>query len=348
VTFNVVFMPGTAERLLPFSLSLLQSPGIRVRLVANACEPGERELLRSAAGLDDRLSEHVLPGDHPIEHGEALNHLFRSYHEPHFAFVDSDVIAGGDFMASLWPPAPGQAAVFAASTVWMTDEEGVGPPRISVLSGGRTTLHDGTFVGNTYCAIYDRAAVEPAWRTAPRGFAVQLRHRLPRELKDSLAARGWSFRAYDTARLINLQLLLAGYELDNRPVPELHHVGGVSIRSFEGSRGAVRRLAALRSSSRTGTRRVSDAVLTRLYFRLQHDRARERSRRRRGTVLAYLDEVLDAILAGDSTPPAPETDSPEVDRRVAELVTTLEDQYPHGVASLARAGGPADRGVGSA
>ena len=347
MTFNVVFMPGTAKRLLPFSLSLLQSPGIRVRLVANACEPGERELLRSAADLDDRLCEHVLPGRHPIEHGEALNHLFQSHPEPHFAFIDSDVIASGDFMASLWPLGPGRAAVFAASAVWMTDEEGIGSPRISVLSAGRRRLHDGTFVGNTYCAIYDRAAVEPAWRAAPRGFAVQLSRRLPRELKASLAARGWSFRAYDTARLINLQLLLAGFELDDRRVPELHHVGGVSIRSFEGSRGAVRRLAALHSSLRGRTRRVSDAVLTRLYFRLQHDRARERSRRRRGTVLVYLDEVLDAILAAEPAPPAPQTDSPEVDRRLAERVAALEDQYPRGVASLERASGPTDRGVSS-
>lgn len=348
VTFNVVFTPGSPARLLPFSLSLLQSPSVRVRVVANGCDPREIALMRAAAETDERLSHYVLQSAHPIEHGLALNHLFETFPEPRFAFVDSDVIATGDFMRALSSLAPGQVGVFTAPPVWMTDDEAVSIPGSSILSGRRRRLQDGTFVGNTYCAIYERAVVEPVWRAAPRGFALHHKHRLPRSVRASLAARGWRFRTLDTARLINLQLLLAGFKLENRRVPELHHLGGFSVRHFQGTRGGMRRLVAvLRSSSDGRLRRLADGILNRFYFRIQNDPSRRRKRQHRWEVLFYIDEVLDAILAGEPTPRALRTDSAEVDRRVAELVAALETQYPRGVASLREANQAPLPGVGA-
>ena len=336
VTFNVVFTPGSVELLLPFSLSLLQSPSVGVRLVGNACTPPEVELLRAACGVDDRLSHHRLPGEeHPVEHGEALNHLFEAFPEPRFAFIDSDVIASGDFMASLWPPSPGSAAAFAAAAAsWVAEDEEIADPRQTTLGGAKQALHDGTFIGNTFCAIYDRAAIEPAWRQAPRGFGAHHWHGIPRPVRDELEARGWRYRTYDTGRLINLTLLLAGHRLERRAAPELHHVGALSNQRFRGWGGAARRLAAIRSRPDGRLRLLAHGVLNRLYFRFQRDPLRERRRERARIVRPYLNAALGAVRRGERPPEPPETDSPDVDRRLAALVAALESEYPRAVSEL--------------
>src|SRR5437764_3121301 len=99
-------MPGSVSRLLPLALSLLQAPEVRIRLVANGCHADEVEFLRAATEIDERLSLYVLPQQNPVEHGRALNHLFQRFDEPRFAFIDSDVVASGDFMAGLLPIPP--------------------------------------------------------------------------------------------------------------------------------------------------------------------------------------------------------------------------------------------------
>ncbi len=339
VTFNVIYTPGTAALLLPFTLSLLQSPAIRIRLVANGCEAKDAALLASTAARHERISHVVLPTQAVMEHGAALDHLFSTFPEPHFAIVDSDVIASGDFLPHLLPLVPGQAAVFAASPVWVTDEETVVPPGCSFIGGRQRVLADGTPVGNTYLAIYDRAALEPLWRAAPRGFGTHDRSMLAREAQASLAERGWRYRFFDTSRLLNLQLLLAGYRIENRDVPELHHVGGMSGAGFpwrpETARDSLRAiLAILRSGDERRLQRLTDGAAHRLYMiRSRRDPRHRRMNERRGLVLAHVHTALDALLGRVSAPPRLRTDSAAVDRRVAALVAALEAQYAVGLSS---------------
>lgn len=340
ITFNVLFTPSTPARLLPFAFSLLQGTGVCVRVVANGCTPADVDLLRAAAQVDDRISLHVLAGSRAVEHGLALNQVFDAFHEPYFAIADSDVIASADFMTGLWPLAPGQAAVFAASPVWATDEETVVPPRCTYLGGRLRVLRDGTPVGNTYLAIYERAAVEPLWRAAPRGFAVHERDMLPRSVQVSLSARGWRYRWFDTCRLLNLQLALEGHTLENRVVPALHHFGRISrvgIATPGEGLGAMFRtgLEILRSSEGRRLQRIVDGTAHRLYLsRRSGDLRYRRMEARRRVVSLHLSAVLDAILTDEPVPPSPPTGSAEVDRRLAALVVALETHYRPGVSLL--------------
>ena len=48
---------------------------------------------------------------------------------------------------------------------------------------------------------------------------------------------------------------------------------------------------------------------------------------RRRIVGAYVRDALDALDAGEPIPPAPATDSADVDGRLAALVTAIEEQY---------------------
>jgi hypothetical protein len=328
ITFNVIFTPDSVARLLPFGLSLLQGESVRVRLVSNGCGAGEAEALTRAAEGDERLSSHRLASGFPVEHGVALNSLFEEFPEGSFAFADSDVLASGDFMEELWPLGEGEAAVFAASPSWLAPGEEIATADARLLSGRRRALADGTPVGGTYCAIYDRSAAEEAWSAAPRGFAVHHWHQLPRQLKSRLSERGWRFRTYDTGRLVNLELLLAGRRLSNRDVAALHHVGGFSARTFEGPGGMARTAAAMLRSRSGMLSRLWRGAVSRLISATDRNRSGGGRARRRLLVLDYLDAVVDAVIAGRRPPPAPATGSPEVDRKVAALTDAIERVYP--------------------
>jgi hypothetical protein len=348
ITFNVIFTPGTPARLLPFALSLLQGASVRVRVVANGCDSREVGLINAAAQLDDRISCHVLPDSGPVEHGLALNQLFEQFPEAYFAIADPDLIASGDFMPGLWPLAPDQAAVFSAPPVWATDEDVVVPRDCTYLGGRHRVLPDGTPVGHTYLAIYERAVLEPLWRAALRGFAVHERYMLPRSLQTALAARGWSYRWFDTCRLVNLHLALAGFTLVNRVVPELHHVGwlgGAHETTREKHRADTLRalLQILRSNRGRRVQRIVDGAVHARYLRRRSSDPRERRiHAHRSIVLSHVRAVLDAILADRPVPEAPLTGWGEVDRRLAELVSALETHYRAGVDAL-RASVPGGR-----
>jgi hypothetical protein len=337
ITFNVLFTPGSVGRLLPFALSLLQGSGVRVRVVANGCGSDEVDLMRAATRVDQRMSHYVLPNRNPIEHGQALNRLFEAFDEPHFAIADSDVIADGDFMDSLQPIAPG-TAVFSATPVWVADGDAVLPAGTTFLSGRQRSLEDGTPIGSTYLAVYERATIEPLWRQSPRGFGVHFRHMLPREMQTAFSERGWRFRMFDSCRLVNLLLLVDGHRLENRSIPELHHVGGYSVQEFESSGAGLRNLIRLlRWREERSLQRIIDGLSIRLYARLWRDPRRAHMNRLRRIVLAYVDVALDAIVAGRPAPPAPVTGSAEVDRRVAALVSALEESYPPALSALNKA-----------
>lgn len=339
ITFNVLFMPGSVGRLLPFTLSLLQSPAARIRLVANGCQAEEIDLLQAGASVDERISCYVLPQPDPIEHGRALNHLFEHFDEPYFAMADSDVIAGGDFMAGLLPIPPATSC-FSASPVWLRDEESVVPPESVYIGGHRQILPDGTPIGTTFLAVYERAAVEAAWREAPRGFAIHYRYLLPRRIRRAFAERGWRYQMFDSCRVVNLLLLLDGHRLENRAIPELHHFGSYTIRRYVGTASAARELIGL---LRLRPARSFRAIVGTAVFRIQGRwwRRREADRvqivERRAIVQTYVDRVLDAIVADRDIPPAPRTDSAEVDRNIAAFVATLQEEYRPNLAALSRA-----------
>jgi hypothetical protein len=344
-TFNVIFTPGSVTRLLPFALSLLRSPTIRLRLVANGCDPHEVELIHSVATTDSRVSDHVVHSRRPIEHGLALNELFETYPEPYFAFTDSDVIADGDFMASLGTPGPRQAGVFTAPPVWLTDEDRTAGA-LDRLGGRRSRLPDGTYVGNTYCAVYRRGTLESVWDSTPMGFAGVPGHRLPDDIEAQLDIPGWTLRWVDTGRVLNLKLLAAGFKLGEREVPQLHHVGGLSHPDDVKRTAPIRRFSKVVRAAPKGSRLRFVAADIRAHLRRRMMGPYRRHPwlvSRRAVVRVHVDRAIDAIRDGKSVPPAPRTGSGEVDRRLADLLAALETGYPPGLAVVrdaGRTGGP--------
>ena len=333
ITFNVVFTPATSERLLPFTLSLLHQSSARFRLVDNAGSSTDRHLLESVADQTPNLSYYRLPGAQPREHGAVLNTLFTTFDEPDFSIVDSDVFALGSFLPDLAPLAPGCAGTFSAPPVWVEDAETVVPGDCTYVYARQRSLADGTGIGNTYCAVYDRTALETIWRFAPNGFARHDHFALPREARELLATRGWRFVAFDTARVLNMLLVARGYRLENRHIPGLHHLGGFSAASFNRERetparllGRFLRLFWQADSGRL--RMISDGIRHRRYLaRVRAASWHQRMNQRRTLVLEHMTGVLSALVEGKTVPDIPATDSLEVDERLRRLHAALETVY---------------------
>jgi hypothetical protein len=334
LTFNVVFVPGTTERLLPFTLSLLQqSEGARFRLVDNGGRASDERLLRAAAERFERFTYFRTPGDRPIEHGAALNAAYHAFEEPNFAMIDSDVCSSGEFLSELVPLPDGCVARFSASPVWARDSDTVAAPGCTWIGARQRALHTGTVVGNTYCAVYERAALEAVWMRAPLGFQVQDRYMLSSDVRRDLAAKGWSFTTFDTSRLLNLLLLLEGGRLENREISNLHHVGGFSgverRRVTESPQELLARmLKIIKGGKQARSRRIWDGFRHRVFMRRSRRRPQHREmNERRRLVSMHLSEVLRALSSGDSVPSYPATESSQVDTKLDALQRTLEGMY---------------------
>lgn len=292
-----------------------------------------------APEVDDRIAYYSLGATRPIEHGLALNHLFERFTEPYFGMVDSDIIASGDFMAGIPSLFPGKAAVFSGSPVWAADEDMVIANDCTWIGARHRKLADDTRVGNSYFAIYDRAVLDPVWRATPRGFATHDRYQLSRSRQKAFATRGWRYVMFDTARVVNLQLLLDGHELEHLVLPTLHHVGGFSAENFARRKddlaamgGAMLRI--LRSADGWRMQRLIDGARHRLFLiRSRRDPRHIRMNVHRRLIISHVREVVDAIRSGETPPELPETGLRDVDSRVAALVGAIEDQYPASLAT---------------
>ncbi|NNE08123.1 MAG: hypothetical protein HKN20_06130 [Gemmatimonadetes bacterium] len=329
ITLNVIFTPRTPARLIPFATSLLKGSGVTIRLVDNGCGADESPLLREAAERSDRISYYSLAAESPVEHGLALNHLFERFREEHFAMADSDVIASGDFMADLHPLLRAGTSVFSGSPVWATENDVVISKESTWIGARHREFEDGTSAGNSYFAIYPRAALESVWDAAPRGFGVVDSYELPRERRDAFAGRGWRFVLFDTTRVLNLLLLLAGHDLAHRVLPDLHHVGGFSAQHFARKRHRAAALAGgalaiMRSNEGSRVQRLIDASRHHLFIaRSRRDPAHRQMNVRRARVIEHVRDAADAIRSNRDIPPVPDFASRAVDEQVAALTAAL-------------------------
>jgi hypothetical protein len=323
-------MPHAVDRLLPWSLTLLRDPAVRLRLVSNGCGRREVALLERAAAGHDGVSVHIVAGGGkgPLGHGESLNLLFERFDEPLFAMADPDVIASGPFLADLLGPLEGgDALAYTGSPVWVTEADTTVQPGRTFLSANLRAERDGTPLGTTFVAVYRRDLLEPVWRGIPRGFAIQARYMLPPPLRRAIWRRGWRYRWFDTARVVNLALTLSGERLADVEVPQLHHVGGFTKERPHSPRTGTRALLAdareLAGSERRMLR-AADSVVHRVQMRRwRRSEVRRRATARRDAVRDHVTASLAAIAAGRPSLSPPRTDSAHVDAKVAALTEVM-------------------------
>ncbi len=328
-TFHIVYTAGTIASLLPFAFSLLRSPAARFLLVDNGCGPDESQCLRSVADSEPRFSYYRLPFPDVAPHGTALDHLLERCTERFFAILDSDIMATGDFLSELADRPTRFGAICSAWPIWIEDGESVCAASQTFVGGPYRQLSDGTEVGGTGCAIYDRTALEDALGQVRAGLSNQTSHALGDELRLSFQKRGWNCIRFGTARVAHLQLVLQGNPIINRHSDHLHHIGGVSHTSDVAPTSLPSKLRRVASLFLRGDRSPASNLVSNVNRRFSESGRKQASTYlRKRKVVLHAEAAMDALRCGDPPPTTPPTGSPEVNGRLALFLESLVRDYP--------------------
>jgi SAM-dependent methyltransferase len=329
IDFHVIYTPGTVDLLLPFAVTLLQAKAARFTLVDNGCSPAETECLQRLANTNSRFSYLRLPGLGMQPHGDAVGYLLNRSEDRWFAMLDSDIIASGDFLAGLDLPSRGCAGVFTAPPVWLLPTSAQATRDSPFLGGPVRELPDGTAVGSTSGAIYDREPLMSAMSKLPLGLLNGPSSRvLPPGMEDELRARGWYFRRFGTARVAHLRMLLDGHTLRNVEIGCLHHIGGVSHRDEQRRSPLKKRLRRFSDRMLHGQRAPLVNLLVNSRTVLQHRSPEQETQAVvRRLVTAHVLEVMIHLREARPIPVAPDTGNEAVNEPLMALREALGDQY---------------------
>ncbi len=318
--FNNIYTPGTVAYLRLFVFGLLRWSDCSFRLVANGCPTGEASMLERFCRESPRLEFMRLPtGRGIMPHGDALNLLQSVERSERFCFMDSDILATGEFLAEMLSRLDGVAAVFSGGRIGVK-EEGTRPPeafeRISPPSGQGT---DGCFLGKTFFAIYDNRVLTEVIQSTGVGFEIRRWGEVPGECLDQLRRMGLRGVAQgcDTGKALNLILLARGERLAWVDSPSLAHIGGFSTRVVY--KGSLRRRIGFQTMRMFGDLRKA---LASPWKASPGPRATGQ-----GSISGYFHELLRSLFEGRPRPPLPETSEPETQAQIESVTRHILGLY---------------------
>ncbi|MBK8050882.1 MAG: glycosyltransferase family 2 protein [Anaerolineales bacterium] len=327
IVFHVIYVHGAVRTLLPFLDTLLRWSDCRYCLVANGCDVDELALLRTRCDGEPRLSMLVLPGPEVLGHGAVLNHLYACTTWETFCFMDSDILAVGDFLAVLLPHLPGAAGVFSAWPLSIKASERVLPDNSNHLIGHHSITPGGVHLGGTYLAIYDRAALAVGMAAAPGGFNGCLWSELAEATQAILQEVGQVRTHYDTGRVLNLCLLQRGYRLHVEHTATLCHLGNYSdpfLRAAATPRNGSN-LHPLAENLRRAAARLANRMRGRKQAPGTPPLPALKLRKRR--IHAYFTAVTRALDAGQPLPALLQVGDAEIDPQIVQATTHLIALY---------------------
>ena len=332
LTFHIIYTPGSVQPLLPLVSTLLRHSKCHYRLVANGCSPDEIAHMERYAEQSDRLSVVRLPAKQQVNHGVALNQLFARSSDRYFCFMDSDILAAGDFMAELQPLLSAAAGVFSAWPLMVRNHEKVLQADHKYIGGHHLATPTGVCLGGSYFAMYQRAALTAAMQYAPAGFCVSSRRQLPLATRALLKRVGQERLFYDTGRLLNLILIDQGYLLRTLETEQLCHIGSYSMLTPQVSQPPPVSPFSVRMSSRRVAKQlvrvVKEVVNGQTYRRWVNrqlfDVAQKQQKRQlRREVALYFSALLQALAAGTTRPDIVVLNDPEFDPRIQRATDLL-------------------------
>jgi hypothetical protein len=325
--FNIVCIPGAAQYVPLFALSLRKWSDCSFRLVANGCSLEETRLLQKFCAKAPRFEFLALPVKTTLPHGQALSYLQSQERSDTFCFMDSDILATEEFLGELAPCLGQYAGVFSGSPVWLKDEEKVIPAAFQEMAGRYSRTDENICLGSSYFAMYDNRALTQAIRSTGIGFNRYEWADIPAAYQDRLAQMGLRKAGYDTGKLLNLLLLNQGERLLFKESLALQHIGGISsvaadysspafqVRVFFSQLAPFKRLPMPRLGSwNTG---VSTAELL----------AMREIRRKKTKTCRYVGKLLRALFQERPLPARPNFDDPQINERIERLTAHVIALY---------------------
>ncbi|MCP4543935.1 MAG: hypothetical protein GY832_43020 [Chloroflexi bacterium] len=325
--FNIVCTPGAAQYVPLFAHSLRKWSDCSFRLVANGCPLAEIRLLQQFCEKNPRFEFFALPVKTIIPHGQALSYLQSQERSDTFCFMDSDILATGEFLDKLTPRLGQYAGVFSGSPVWLEDEEKVIPAAFQEMAGRYSRTDENICLGSSYFAIYDNRALTQTIQATGICLNRYEWTDIPTKYQDQLVQMGLRKGGYDTAKLLNLLLLGQGERLLFQESPTLQHVGGIStvaadysslafqVRVFLSQLSVFKRVPMPRPWRKS--MRVSTAELL----------AMRQVRKKKIKTCRYVGKLLRALFGERLLPATPSFADPQTSERIERLTTHITTLY---------------------
>jgi hypothetical protein len=333
--FNIVYTTGTVRYLRLLVFSLLKWSDCSFRLVANACSPEEVRLLQELCRKSSQLEFLALPSKTIMLHSEVLSYLQTLEQSDYFCFMDSDILATGDFVSEMCPYFDHYAGVFSATPIWCSEEEQILPEGFPRMPGHFNRTSDGICIGSTYFAMYDNTALSQLIQSTGIGFRRYRWEEIPSSYQNQVSQAGLKKTHYDTGKLLNVLLVAQGKRLTYVDSPFLQHIGGVSARealqrglrhernpqsnarrAFARAKRFTRRLLGMESAERTGTA-VTDAERAEFF----------RRRQKRWPTATYFSELFQALFEHQPLPFLPDIGDPQVETRIESVSAKIVALY---------------------
>ncbi|MEJ2139423.1 MAG: hypothetical protein P8Y61_08250 [Gammaproteobacteria bacterium] len=229
--FNIIFTPYTAEYLSPFISTLLEWTDCRYRIVANACNAADIDLLETLCDGDARLEFLVAPGETMIDHGSMLNWLLERTDSPWFCFMDSDIMATGPYMERIAGHLEHHDVFSTGHPLWHSPDDIVIPPAFRRIHGIHFGTTDGKCLGGTYFAIYNSEKLRTEMQTTGVDFRIYRWENVPDTHRETLRSAGLDKLEYDTGMLLMSLMHANGVRFSAEDLENVCHLGGFSSRA---------------------------------------------------------------------------------------------------------------------
>lgn len=226
--FNIIYVGGTVELLLPLISTMLKFTTCHFRLVSNGCSKSEENRLINFAESDSRLSFYSFKTDKMLRHHDILNELLYVDDSKYFAFIDSDMLADADFTQGLLEELDLGKAVTTGLPIWHEKKDWVMPGKYNIMGGKYLRSHNDISLGVTYCAIYDRYATQAFMEESGIKFNIYYWNEIPSHYQQVLESLDMKKEFYDTAKVFNILWQQSGGTVCYKPAPGLIHLGGIS------------------------------------------------------------------------------------------------------------------------
>jgi len=229
--FNIIFIPGTVNYQTPALVSLLINTSYSFRLVGNALDNNEANLLKNIAHCSNRLAFQNFESDSIIPHGTLLDILFNSETHKLFCFCDSDLFLFKPIIKS-----PNQllngSDIFSSGGRIENDNQA----QYAGFRGGATTISpDGNIpLAMSFFAVYKRDSLRTIMQKYKVGFE-QYRSQLqiPAAVLKYINSQQLSFEMFDTGKLLSVLYHKEGLQNKYASFKNMVHLGGMSGRYLQ-------------------------------------------------------------------------------------------------------------------
>lgn len=335
--FNVLYTPGTVSLLQLFVFSWLRWLHCSFRLVANGCSADEVHILQTLCHRHPRLEFLAIPTRQMMPHDQALSYLHTLEDAEFFCFMDSDILATGDFVSELTPCLSSYAGVFSGSPVFCQEDERILPMDFPKMLGRFNRTNRGVCLGSTYLALYDNRVLTRVMTSTGVSFERYLWADVPAQYQHWLAEKGLRKESYDTGKLLNLLLLAQKGHLIFQDSPHLLHISGITkqmlremakqARDIQNKKtlvGQARRMFdQLRTPSVSSKSKKPRVVITdaKVAARIESVKMKRR------TASRYFVGLLRSLYDDRPLPAVPTMDSPEVEKKMRGIASHIVALY---------------------